>query len=50
MKNNDLQKLKERLDTLLTQMPLNSEEVLDLSHEIDKLIADYYHNILSKNN
>ena len=40
--NNNLQKLKEKLDVLLVDFSLNSQEVLSLSREIDKLIVEYY--------
>lgn len=42
MQSQDLQRLKERLDALLEEMPLDSEEVLRLSHQIDFLVVDYY--------
>lgn len=50
MQSQDLQKLKERLDALLDEMPINSEEVLTLSHQIDYLVVDYYRNSLKKRN
>ena len=40
--NNNLQKLKEKLDVLLVDFSLNSQEALNLSREIDKLIVEYY--------
>lgn len=40
--NNSLQKLKEKLDALLVDFSLNSQEALKLSREIDKLIVEYY--------
>lgn len=46
MQSQDLQKLKERLDALLEEMPLDSEEILILSHQIDFLVVEYYHNSL----
>lgn len=42
--NNDLQKLKDKLDELLMEMPLSSQEALNLSSEIDNLIVEYYRN------
>lgn len=39
---NDLQKLKDKLNVLLMDVSLNSQEVLRLSREIDKLIVEYY--------
>jgi len=42
MKNELLQKLKNRLDLLILEKPVTSEEVLSLSHEIDCLIVEYY--------
>ncbi len=40
--NNNLQKLKEKLDVLLLDLPLDSQEALFLSREIDILIIEYY--------
>lgn len=40
--NNNLQKLKEKLDALLVDFSLNSQEALRLSMEIDRLIVEYY--------
>jgi len=42
--NNNLQKLKERLDALLVNCSPDSQEALCLSWEIDKLIVEYYRN------
>jgi hypothetical protein len=41
MKDN-LQKLREKLDVMLLDEPLNSRDVLCLSQKIDILIAEYY--------
>lgn len=38
----DLQKLKDKLDFLLIDMSLSSQEALCLSREIDNLIVEYY--------
>jgi len=40
--NSDLQKLKDKLNILLMDISLDSQEALDLSREIDKLIVEYY--------
>lgn len=39
---NDLQKLKDKLNILLTEVSLDSPEALSLSREVDKLIVEYY--------
>ena len=39
---NELQKLKEKLDSLLKEELPTSGDVLELSREIDLLIAEYY--------
>ena len=38
----DIQKLKEKLNSLLLYMPTGSKEVIKLSKEIDLLINEYY--------
>lgn len=40
--NTELQKLKEKLDTMISNMPLISEEVLEVSRELDVVINNYY--------
>lgn len=45
---NRLQKLKDKLDELLQYAPLDSQEALLLSCEIDRLIVEYYRS--KKNN
>ena len=40
--NNELQKLKEKLDRLLKEESPTSEDVLELSREVDLLITEYY--------
>ena len=40
--NNNLQKLKDKLDALLVDNSLDSQEALYLSREIDSLIVEYY--------
>ncbi len=37
-----LQKLKRKLDTLLSELPIDSPEIFSLSCEIDDLIVEYY--------
>ena len=39
---NELQKLKDELNDLLIEMPINSQEALCLSREIDIQILEYY--------
>lgn len=39
---NDLQKLKEKLNAMLSETPVNSKEVLYLSRKIDILIVEQY--------
>lgn len=40
--NEEIQKLKEKLDTMISDTPLVSEEVLELSRKLDVYINDYY--------
>jgi len=40
--NNELQILKDELELLVTEYNLNSQEVLSLSRQIDKLIVEHY--------
>lgn len=40
--NNDLQKLRDRLESLLAVTSLSSQEVLLLSEEVDLLILEFY--------
>jgi Spo0E like sporulation regulatory protein. len=40
--NEEIQKLKEKLDKMVANMPLNCEEVLRLSMEVDLVIVEYY--------
>lgn len=42
MEMEHLQKLKERLDILLNELPIDSPEIYTLSCEIDNLIVEYY--------
>lgn len=38
----EIQKLKDKLDTMISDTPLISEEVLELSRELDIFIVEYY--------
>ena len=38
----DIQKLKEKLDKLMSDLPLISDEVLKISRELDLIIIEYY--------
>jgi hypothetical protein len=38
----ELQKLKERLNAMLSEIPVNSQEALYLSRKIDILIVEQY--------
>jgi hypothetical protein len=40
--NKDLQKLRDKLESLLKDTPLVSEEVLSVSEEVDLLILEFY--------
>lgn len=40
--NEEIQKLKEKLDTMISDAPLISEEVLEISRKLDICINDYY--------
>ncbi|NJD01870.1 MAG: aspartyl-phosphate phosphatase Spo0E family protein [Ruminiclostridium sp.] len=40
--NAEIQKLKEKLDTMISDTPLISDEVLELSRELDIVINNYY--------
>lgn len=40
--NNNLQMLKRKLDNMVADMPLSSQEALILSRKIDNLIVEYY--------
>lgn len=40
--NEKIQKLKEKLDTMISKKSLVSEEVLELSRELDVIINEYY--------
>jgi hypothetical protein len=40
--NVEIQKLKDKLDTMISNAPLVSEEVLEISRELDIVINDYY--------
>jgi hypothetical protein len=39
--NNKIQELKDKLDKMLSEKPISSPEILDLSMEIDVLIVKY---------
>jgi len=40
--NEELQMLKDELELLVTEFNLNSQEVLCLSRQIDRLIVEHY--------
>lgn len=46
--NSELQLLKDKLELLVTEFNLNSQEVLSLSQEIDNLIVEHYRKLYYK--